>query len=154
MSEITNEERALLMFPGSVPGVLRRGSPLSDGSCIIETVNDRGDVWFAGGPCDDYGDLAICRAKPEQVSLDLTDATGRAHLQWWWRSARLEGPGWWVSSPEKGGGYGIIGLLNFDGLAPLLSELDPDDPRLLPDGSRLVDALALALVARHVAGVE
>lgn len=32
--------------------------------------------------------------------------------------------------------------------------LAPDDPRLLPDGSRLVDALALSLVARHVAGLE
>ena len=35
-----------------------------------------------------------------------------------------------------------------------LATLDPNDPRLLPDGSRLVDALALSLVARHVAGLE
>lgn len=33
-----------------------------------------------------------------------------------------------------------------------LAGLDPDDDTRLPDGSRLVDALALAAVARHVLG--
>lgn len=35
---------------------------------------------------------------------------------------------------------------------PALAHLDPTDPRLLPDGSRLVDAEALRLVVLHVAG--
>lgn len=33
-----------------------------------------------------------------------------------------------------------------DLIVPALADLDPDDPTLLPDGSRLVDALALAAV--------
>lgn len=33
-----------------------------------------------------------------------------------------------------------------------LAELDPDDPRLLPDGSRYVDALAWVAIARHLGG--
>lgn len=35
-----------------------------------------------------------------------------------------------------------------------LAALDPNDDTLLPDGSRLVDALALKLVAEHLFGVE
>lgn len=35
---------------------------------------------------------------------------------------------------------------------PALDALDPSDDARLPDGSRLVDALALAAVARHVGG--
>jgi hypothetical protein len=35
-----------------------------------------------------------------------------------------------------------------------LATLDPNDPRLLPDGSRWVDAEALRLVCLHVAGLE
>ena len=37
---------------------------------------------------------------------------------------------------------------------PALADLDWRDPRLLPDGSRVVDALALGIVGRHVAGLE
>ena len=33
---------------------------------------------------------------------------------------------------------------------PTLATIDPNDPRLLPDGSWLVDALALSLVGRHL----
>jgi hypothetical protein len=36
---------------------------------------------------------------------------------------------------------------------PALDDLDPEDPRLLPDGSRWVDAEALRRVVCHVAGV-
>jgi hypothetical protein len=38
-------------------------------------------------------------------------------------------------------------------IVPTLADLDPADPRLLPDGSRLVDALALRRVVLHVAEV-
>lgn len=37
-------------------------------------------------------------------------------------------------------------------VVPALATLDPNDPRTLPDGSRLVDALALAAVGRHLLG--
>ena len=33
---------------------------------------------------------------------------------------------------------------------PALADIDPHDDTRLPDGSRLVDALALAIVAREV----
>lgn len=36
-------------------------------------------------------------------------------------------------------------------VVPALAALDMDDPRLLPDGSRWVDAMALKLVCEHVA---
>jgi hypothetical protein len=36
---------------------------------------------------------------------------------------------------------------------PALADLDPNDVRLLPDGSRWVDAEALRRVVLHVAGV-
>jgi hypothetical protein len=35
-------------------------------------------------------------------------------------------------------------------IVPSLSTLDPSDPALLPDGSRVVDARALLLVAEHI----
>lgn len=38
------------------------------------------------------------------------------------------------------------------GLVPAMVDLSPRDPRRLPDGSRYVDRLALALVAVHVGG--
>lgn len=44
--------------------------------------------------------------------------------------------------PYKHGEY-------FDGVVPALAALDPNDDARLPDGSRLVDALALAAVWRH-----
>jgi len=93
-------------------------------------------------------------------TLDLTDATARAHLAWWLDAAyvpslacpseavfRREGNGWMLDS---GPGRGVIGWVP----EQLVVAIDPDDARLLPDGSRLADALALSLVARHVAGLE
>ena len=41
----------------------------------------------------------------------------------------------------------------FDGVVPALANLDPNDPRLLPDGSRWVDAEALRLVCLHAVGL-
>jgi hypothetical protein len=39
-------------------------------------------------------------------------------------------------------------------VVPSLADLDPNDPRTLPDGSRWIDAEALRRVCLHVAGLE
>ncbi len=51
---------------------------------------------------------------------------------------------WWYCA-KKGGAFPKKGAV------ATLSNLDPSDPRLLPDGSRRVDAEALRLVCLHVA---
>lgn len=166
---ITPDEHALLRFPADVPGLLRRGSP----------------VWMAWLPAgaepvaicsphrDSNGEHRVCvsdgSASPllSLLSLDLTDATGRAHLAWWLAVRMYEADGPYITACVLPGR--AVGPLRF-GLSTISADegarwrshdafnvtdhLDPHDPRLLPDGSRLVDALALSLVARHVAGLE
>lgn len=173
MSTLTETERALLRFPGSVPGVLRRGSPCvhDDGDECVVLRTDAGGAWCSGMPRHGQN--------PETwwcgfagLSLDLTDATGRAHLAWWLalrekqeypeieirhETARLA----WEDRGEFNGGEGWFLCYEYtDGDSACYrmrcvgaDRLDPADPRLLPDGSRLVDALAISLVARHVAGL-
>lgn len=76
------------------------------------------------------------------------------------RDLRISSPPSWV---EGGDGPGNDDSLTFwaEGRAPgigrpvqvpALASLDPNDPRLLDDGSRRVDAEALRLVCLHVAG--
>ena len=74
-----------LTLPGSIPGLLRRGSPVLEGAteCVIVSI---GDVDDAGVP---YAMAAECVAEHVNccplgdLSLDLADATGRAHAAWW-----------------------------------------------------------------------
>jgi len=178
-ADITTTESALLRFPASVPGVLRRGSPVTNTDGTASGV-----VFGLPGYDATHPDLwgvnwlhVIHRlSSAECFYLDLTDATGRAHLAWWlavnlppqalggrpgnawgftswrraegwaaWMLARPNGSGAWFWSAEGSGGGLVVSSL---------VTLDPNDPRLLPDGSRLVDVLALSLVARHVAGLE
>ena len=152
---LTPSDLALLRFPGSVPGVLRRGSPVFhiDRTAHVVLKTDGDDIRLPPG-----------WAPAHLITLDLTDATGRAHLAWWLASRQ---PGarrgrdthatWgpyckWQgrSKPclHTGDGFTLL----YDQVVAL--SLDWADPRLLPDGSRLVDALALSLVARHVAGLD
>jgi hypothetical protein len=166
MLNLTNREQDLLRFPGSVPGVLRRGSPVCAGM-VGRAVSVGEDAGYSDGRiivATPYKTLnTFCK---RDLALDLTDATGRAHLAWWLAgntvnmrypsqtTGRFEPrtlcPGHWQVSTSD----------NFHPLTwsaehvPSISALDPDDPRLLPDGSRLVDAIALSLVARHVAGLD
>lgn len=66
-----------------------------------------------------------------------------------WRAAREPKPRGWILA---GGAWFVFGpgrsLIDLE--VPALAELDPADNTLLPDGSRLVDALALAAVCRAV----
>ncbi len=132
-----------LTLPGTIPGLLRRCSPVvrADGSRFVL----------------EYGDEAYIRGA-RHPSLDLTDATGRTHASWWWRLAYLKdrdlpAEHWTRTAPDFGGGYGFLGFSRFDDYRATLADLDPDDPRTLPDGSRWVDAEALRRVVLHVAEV-
>ncbi len=174
MSEITNEERALLRFPGSVEGVLRRWTPITDedgdeDGCVVWLEEDGRGLCYRSH-------LGRALAYPEEMptpGVSLLNATGRAHLAWWLASRVAEIPctAMWDGTPDGSEDRVGIWRLRYRSLSwpnhpactgchpytprleTYLSTLDPDDPRLLPDGSRLVDALALSLVARHVAGV-
>jgi len=170
MSEdtITTEERALLRFPGSVPGVLRRGSPVEHstlGLGVVSRVEQRDGYVAARWLPDTFP--ASYDTNTSVLDLDLTDATGRAHLAWWvGRALRVEPDGACTMidgyQVDVGSDDNVCLYLQHDGVyylfgaerVPGLERLDPDSPRDLPDGSRLVDALALSLVARHVAGLE
>ncbi len=164
-----------LTLPGDIPGLLRRGSPV-----VLATRTYGGSVFLDGARgvvCSDGGRVGtetlggspvLVSTSPRDLALDLTDATGRAHAAWWAmgldyghirplrhigspvasaRAVALYGSpqdAGWASSSVSGHPVGTI--------VPALAGLDPDDPRILPDGSRWVDAEALRLVCLHVAG--
>lgn len=193
---LTAWEREVLAMP-VVAGVLRRGSPiiatrsvpyrLRKGQRGIVAKLERRNVWHV------VPDVPYRYGSPVQrhvLAIDLTDATGRAHLAWWVAGQvrtsyggaldPAEGVRWhrsWRGHWELHGQradehrkWQEVCFLPWAGdddlsdrndgphgtwcrFVPSLAHLDPNDPRLLPDGSRLVDALALGLVARHVAGL-
>lgn len=180
-------ERAALTLPGTIPGLLRRGSPVfwrdEQTTYVVawvgpwpdsDTVDDGAIVLAApaSSPClgveDSSGNFA----------LDLTDATGRAHAAWWlggvgasfhlacdghrrWELHGGERPresalrAWEGIGPDARRLRGVPPEYGWDAEdVPALATLDPADPRLLPDGSRWVDAEALRRVCLHVAGLE
>ena len=108
------------------------------------------------------------------VTLDLADATGRAHAAWWLAGQRGEQnpvEAAWRFVPEQaaqemssidGSHFGMIeyepalwmcGASGWTADEGPLSDLDASDDRRLPDGSRWVDAEALRRVVLHVAGL-
>lgn len=184
-----------LTLPGSIPGLLRRGSPvlLLDGidgpvwshmpPAAVSELRESGTyAWVAAGRyCDGF--------VTGMLALDLTDATGRAHAAWWLASQvrhvtpSLLDPGEGTRWHRSWRGYWElhcqradehkrwqeVAFLRSEGdddtsdriggphstwcrHVPALATLDPSNPRLLPDGSRWVDAEALRLVCLHVAG--
>ena len=162
-------ERAALTLPGTIPGLLRRGSPVThiDGSRLVVVELDGDDAKLPSG-----------WAYTRLLDLDLTDATGRAHAAWWlggvgaslhlacdghrrWELHGGERPresacrAWEGIGPDARRLRGVPPEYGWDAEdVPALATLDPADPRLLPDGSRWVDAEALRRVCLHVAGLE
>jgi hypothetical protein len=69
-----------LTLPGSIPGLLRRGSPVThiDGSRLVVVEIDGDNAKLPSGWVLPSG-WAFTRL----LALDLTDATGRAHAAWW-----------------------------------------------------------------------
>jgi hypothetical protein len=165
-------------LPGDLPGLLRRGSPAlrdlgpyhAPQRCTIVGESSCGWPWYAredGGPMGDA--TALLSGPAEHLLLDLSDATGRAHAEWWlagralmlgsyaaaqtrWVHERGERE-WSIDAPDDDAclTYSPYAA-DRDVRVPALADLDPDDPRLMPDGSRWVDAEALRRVCLHVAG--
>jgi len=162
----------------AIPGLLRRGSP-----CFIGTGPNRNAATISQ-IIDAHGaEVTTVHREPhkrvsfcytfQSLHLDLTDATGRDHAARWLATlpqyARITGPNndaprwcrpytgeqiWHLRS------YGCAPFrAEYDTpdpsiVVPSLTDLDPDDDRRLPDGSRWVDAEAMRRVVLHVAGVS
>ena len=116
-------------------------------------------LWLYEG---DYAGLCF-RDGPElgrdEAVIDLSDAATRDRcLRWLAGRVVLEvgcgAPGW----VDSFGGWWVLFIHDDDLYVisgdnyPAIADLDPTDDTRLPDGSRLVDALALAAVLRHVGG--
>lgn len=95
-----------LTLPGSIPGLLRRGSPVivtrrthtgfAPGTTGIALRLERRAVWRIG-----WG-VPSGSAHPAQqscIALDLTDPTGRVHAAWWAEDVPV-GP--WLSALAPG----------------------------------------------------
>lgn len=158
--------------------MLRRGSPVVLNGAAQGTLVHVGRprvVWANRTYVDEYVDL-----KNGSITLDLTEATGRAHAAWWvaekvgivgnvtpilrvsvpmgviWTC--LPWPAWLIQTWQcqvdddyhrrfvRPGDGGLLG----DVEVAALSHLDPTDDTRLPDGSRVVDALALKAVVEHL----
>lgn len=161
-----------LTLPGTIPGLLRRGSPV-----VVLTGRHAGAagvvVRMLGGAAEVALELPgaewILTYRLDEIAIDLTDATGRAHAAWWMAERRVPG-----CRPGEAAWYGTestrlwslyVAHRPFDFAPPdskwssekvaaLDGLLPGSDPRLLPDGSRWVDAEALRRVVLHVAGVS
>ncbi len=159
-----------ITLPGDIPGLLRQCS------LVYHDTYGRGVVLFVTG--NDarvaFGDMgAIIEVAPATLVLVLTDATGRARATWWLADRlRLDPSRGCIFTSAPVGfawvlfGYGHGGRPRDntawfrggprgeprDVIVPGLESLNRGDPRLLPDGSRVVDAKALELVCLHVAG--
>lgn len=159
--------------PATLPNVVRRGTPLrwhGADYTALGPVSEGGYVWV--GSCDrDAGGTIPASA----CTIDLTDATGRAHVAW---SLGGVGASWHLDcegyrrwclhggeEPRRGASQAWEGIgaeqramrgdsVDLDATdVPTLDSLDPDDDTRLPDGSRWVDSEALARVALHVLGL-
>ena len=166
----------LTPVPATLPGLVRRGTPLF----TVEPVFVGGTACAAGMQCttgaaaDSAGRVrAICAFGSISLpiaclAVDLTDATGRDHgLRALAAHHNRSAPGvWWLPLDdgrwslrcEPRGGFvtfrapGAPELSKSRPEVPSLADLDPNDPTLLADGSRWVDAEALARVLLHVLG--
>lgn len=119
-------------LPGTIPGLLRRGSP------VIE--DDRIAVYLGA---DHYGYHYVADLTPKRgcghrivqgpVDLDLSDPTGRAHAAWWVLSA-LDAAGT-TSTMAREDSFVVLSALRGGDMSP--TQID-----------------RLRLVCLHVAGVS
>jgi len=154
---------AALTVPATLPGVVRVGTPLA-GSCVAVSAvheDDAGVLYcmVARDPMESHGAI-----NPEplcDLHVDLTDATGRAHVAWAVAAALGVNPSrcsprWIGTTPRPGwaidGGENYVYRRYYRSFDAFNGKLDPHDNTRLPDGSRWVDAEALRLVALHVLG--
>lgn len=178
MMQATQEQLAALTVPATLPGVVRRGTPVL-AHAVWFPPRAPGVVVRAGETnhlvgWDNESDWSEDSRMESNVDVwdllvDLTDATGRAHVAWAVAAGRWVGPSDLTAAGRLGADCmkwdgpsipffrlhsadprrGPVGRADW---APLVAHLDPTDETRLPDGSRLVDALALQAVALHVLG--
>lgn len=150
-----------LTLPGEIPGLLRRGSPIvivrgerkGRVGVVADTTLDSIALCALEATVDDDADLrgfALNRA-----ALDLADATGRTHALWWLLDAHGVARHHRASLIRGERGWVLWGDDDWRVLPPtVLGDLNHRDPRLLPDGTRWVDAEAIRVAARFVAQVS
>ncbi len=165
--------RALTPVPATLPGVVRRGTPVTlTGEDVVRTLRGRACTVHAvhegmASVVVDGVDVVVI-ADLSALTVDLTDATGRDHgLRALAAHSCRAAPGvWWLPlddgrwslrcEPRRGfvtfRAPGAPELSESRPEVPSLADIDPNDPTLLPDGSRWVDAEALARVLVHVLG--
>lgn len=87
---------ANITVPGTIPGLLRRGSPIvllteyldsyfrapAGSGGVVSFKNDE-RAWVALTASGTREDAFLEVAALDCIALDLTDATGRAHASWW-----------------------------------------------------------------------
>lgn len=141
-----------LTLPGTIPGLLRRTSPVmaweeftAQGQSVVVSLFFGGMTALIATPD------GLHEERLAALSLDLTDATGRAHAAWW-LAERAGGDGSQLIDGTFDNGQRDIDMPDYLWGA-CCTDLYPHDPRLLPDGSRWVDAEALRRVVLHVAEV-
>lgn len=145
-----------LTLPGTLPGLLRLGSPVwAILPQRVLVVSELGTGTVPTALCGPHWYMLT------ELALDLEDETGRAHAAWWLaEQMAIDAPGPWMHAHSGRWGFRADKkrwsrrVTCTNGVAvPALADLDPNGPRLLPDGSRWVDAEALRLVCLHVGGV-
>ncbi len=72
-----------LTLPGTIPGLLRRGSPLLAHRLGGNFPGVTTHIKHYGNPMVYLDEGLLVECLPEHVALDLTDPTGRAHAAWW-----------------------------------------------------------------------
>ena len=95
-----------------------------------------------------WGSVCAWRDR-DSIALDLTEATGRAHAAMAITRRMEDFTGWHPWRGSWGNGevmWGAPGAHSADVHLPALADLDITDDTRLHDGSRLVDAMALAIV--------
>lgn len=170
-------------LPGTIPGLLRpcspvivtRGTYVGLRGVVVSIADGLAVVAF-----DKPSISSLIALGLDDIALDLSDPTGRAHAASWsalrecpashvldpaavaWHPAPAQADaGWaleWQARAVRGSGSLTGSWWTGRSRSPvpdsLLWHLIRDDPRLLPDGSRWVDAEALRLVCLHVAGAS
>lgn len=147
----------LLALPGTLPDLLRRGSPV----VFLVEVKIAGFIFYVGcravvEEISSAGEPVIRgqAVHPSAVGLDLSDITGRYHARLWlrkrWPQLAMQ------DLPDVLAYYvdlriSLAASAAVDGPAPrVLADIDPEDPRRLPDGSRWVEALGLQRICLYV----
>lgn len=146
-------------LPGTLRGLLRGQSR------VLHADLGAGIVWQCDctAPPHDrpafpvfFGASSARQMDEREIDLDLSDATSRVHATWW-ALALCPHDGWYelhagarlwldphISAQERTVLWRV--LHHSARILCWLHDLDPDDPRTLPDGSRWVDAEALRRV--------